>query len=211
MLKVRWIVSPYTVKEAAFDLQQKETGSKTVAIATSKYTSCNAILGVRRACRNPIVSQHCLQRCSLFCVLASMLSHLATSSVHNLHNTRVLNISGAGWDMTKKKTPFFFTFEGLSNSPIFQYLHFSFHRHFKPVIQEWSCTSSSRQNCKVYSAKRITVATQETFKFDNKCKHVYSTTEQRCSTYNCASFASRSHCQSNSHTLLGGQFVKELC
>ena len=27
-------------------------------------------------------------------------------------------------------TPFFFTFKGLSNSPIFQYLNFSFHRHF---------------------------------------------------------------------------------
>ena len=33
--------------------------------------------------------------------------------------------------MTKRKTPFFFTFKGLSNSPIFQYLNFSFHRHFK--------------------------------------------------------------------------------
>ena len=33
--------------------------------------------------------------------------------------------------MTKKKTPFFFTFKGLSTSPIFQYLNFSFHRHFK--------------------------------------------------------------------------------
>ena len=31
--------------------------------------------------------------------------------------------------MTKRK-PFFFTFKGLSNSPIFQYLNFSFHRHF---------------------------------------------------------------------------------
>ena len=36
MLKMGWISSPYTVKQAAFDLQQKETGSKTVAIATSK-------------------------------------------------------------------------------------------------------------------------------------------------------------------------------
>ena len=32
--------------------------------------------------------------------------------------------------MTKRKTPFFFTYKGLSNSPIFQYLNFSFHRHF---------------------------------------------------------------------------------
>ena len=32
--------------------------------------------------------------------------------------------------MTKRKTPFFFTFKGLSNSPIFQYLNFSFHSHF---------------------------------------------------------------------------------
>ena len=35
--------------------------------------------------------------------------------------------------MTKRKTPFFFTFKGLSNLPIFQYLNFSFHRHFKPL------------------------------------------------------------------------------
>ena len=53
-----------------------------------------------------------------------------TSSVPNLHNTKILNISGTRWDMTKRKTPFFFTFKGLSNSPIFQYLSFSFHRHF---------------------------------------------------------------------------------
>ena len=43
----------------------------------------------------------------------------------------ILNISGTRWDMTKRKTPFFFTFKGLSNSPIFQDLNFSFHRHFK--------------------------------------------------------------------------------
>ena len=211
MLKMSRIISPYTVEQAAFDLQQKETGSKTVAIATSKYTSCGAFLSIQSAYQIPISLHHYLQRYSLFCVLTSILSHLMTSTVPNLHNTKILKISGTTWDMTKRKTPFFFTFKGLSNSPIFQYLNFSFHRHFKPVIQEWSCTSSSRQNCKVYSAKRITVATQETFKFDNKCKYVYSTTEQRCSTYNCASFASRSHCQSNSHILLGGQFVKELC
>ena len=66
---------------------------------------------------------------SLFCVLTSIMSHLMTSSVPNLHNTKILNISGTRWDMTKRKTPFF-TFKGLSNSPIFQYLNFSFHRHF---------------------------------------------------------------------------------
>ena len=37
--------------------------------------------------------------------------------------------------MTKRKTPFFFSFKGLSNSPIFQYLNFSFHRHFKRYVQ----------------------------------------------------------------------------
>ena len=72
------------------------------------------------------------QRYSLFCVLTSILSHPMTSSVPNLHNTKILNISGTRWDkiMTKRKTPFF-TFKGLSNSPIFQYLNCSFHRHFK--------------------------------------------------------------------------------
>ena len=54
-----------------------------------------------------------------------------TSSVPNLYNTKILNISGTRWDMTKRKTPFFFTFKDLSNSPIFQYLNCSFHRHFK--------------------------------------------------------------------------------
>ena len=48
-----------------------------------------------------------------------------TSSLPNLHNTKILNISGTRWDMTKRKTPFFFTFKDLSNSPIFQYLNFS--------------------------------------------------------------------------------------
>ena len=95
------------------------------------HASCGAFLSVQRACQIPIVLHHYLQRYSLFCVLTSILSHLMTSSVPNLHNTKILNISGMRWDMTKRKTPFFFIFKGLSNSPIFQYLNFSFHRHFK--------------------------------------------------------------------------------
>ena len=57
---MRWIISPYTVKQATFDLQQKETGSNTVAIATSKYASCGVFLSVQRACQVPIV---------LFCII----------------------------------------------------------------------------------------------------------------------------------------------
>ena len=83
-----WIISAYTVKQAAFDFQQKETGSKTVAIATSKYRSCGAFLSVQRACQIPIVLHHYLQRYALFCVLTSILSHLMTSSVPYLHNTK---------------------------------------------------------------------------------------------------------------------------
>jgi len=98
---------------------------------TSKYMSYGAFLSVQRACWIPIVLQLYLERYSLFCVLTSILSHLMTSSVPNLHNTKILNVSGTRWDMTKRKTPFFFPFKGLSNSPIFQYLNFSFHRHFK--------------------------------------------------------------------------------
>ena len=60
-------------KQTAFDLQQKETGSKTVAIATSKYASCGAFLSVQRACQIPIVLHHYLQRYSLLCVLTSIL------------------------------------------------------------------------------------------------------------------------------------------
>ena len=125
------VFSLYTVKQATFDLHQKETGSKTVAIATSKYASCFVFLSVQRACQIPIILHHYLQRYSLLCVLTSILSHLMTSSVSNLHNTNILNISGTRWDMTKRKTPFFFSFKGLSKPPIFQYLNFSFHRHFK--------------------------------------------------------------------------------
>ena len=124
--KMGWIISPYTVKQAAFDLQQKETGSKTVAIATSKCASCGAFLSIQRACQIAIVFHHYLQRYSLLCVLTSILSHLMTSPVPNLHNTKILNISGTRWDMTKRKTPFFFTFKGLSNSPIFQYAQHQF-------------------------------------------------------------------------------------
>ena len=88
------IISRYTVKQATFDLQQKENGSKTVTIATSNYASCGAFLSVQRASQIPIVLHHYLQRYSLLCVLTSILSHLMTSSVLNLHNTKVLNISG---------------------------------------------------------------------------------------------------------------------
>ena len=125
MLKMGCIISPYTVKQAAFDLQQKETGSKTVAIATSKYASCCAFLSVQCVCQIPIVLHHYLQRYSLFCVLTSILSHLMTSSVPNLHNTKILNISGTRGDMTKRKMPFF-TFKGLSNKPFFNSSIFHF-------------------------------------------------------------------------------------
>ena len=135
MLKMGWIISPYTVKQAAFDLEQKETGSKTVALATSKYTSCGEFLSVQSACQIPISLHHYLQSYSLFCVLTSIMSHLMTSSVPNLHNTKILNISGTRSDTTKTKTTFIFTFKGLSNSPIFQYLNFSFHRHFKVMLR----------------------------------------------------------------------------
>ena len=123
MLKMGWIISPYRVKQAAFDLQQKETGNKTVAIATSKCTSCGTFHSVQCACQIPIVLHHYLQRYSLLCVLTPILSHLMTSSVHNLHNTKILNMSGTRWDMTRRKTPFFFTFIGLSNSSIFLYFN----------------------------------------------------------------------------------------
>ena len=134
MLKMRWIISPYTVKQATFDLQQKETGSKTVAIATSKYASCGVFLSVQRACQVPIVLHHYLQRYSLLCVLTSILSHLMTSSVPNLHNTKIVNISGTIWDMTKMKTTFFFTFKGLSNTPIFNTSIFHFIGTLKTTI-----------------------------------------------------------------------------
>ena len=131
---MRWIISPYTVKQATFYLQQKETGIKTVAIATSKYASCGVFLSVQCACQVPIVLHHYFQRYSLLCVLTSILSHLMTSSVPNLHNTKIVNVSGTIWDMTKMKTPFCFTFKGLSNTPIFWYLNFSFHRHFNWTV-----------------------------------------------------------------------------
>ena len=110
MLKMGWIIPPYTVKQSAFDLQQKETGSKTVAIATSKYTSYGAFLSVQSVCQIPISLHHYLQSYSLFCVLTSIMSHFMTSSVPNLHTTKILNISGTEWDMIKRKTPFFYTF-----------------------------------------------------------------------------------------------------
>ena len=51
--------------------------------------------------------------------------------------------------MTKRKTPFFFTFKALSNTPIFQYLNFSFHRHFKrPISLDLSTTRD-------YQGKRV--------------------------------------------------------
>ena len=42
----------------------------------------------------------------------------------------------------KKEMPFFFTFKGLSNSPIFLYLNFSFHRHFKQITTVGATTAA---------------------------------------------------------------------
>ena len=72
-------------------IYSRETERKTVA---TKYESCGAFPSVQRACQIPIVLHHYLQRYSLLCVLTSILSHLMTSSVPNLHNTKIFNISG---------------------------------------------------------------------------------------------------------------------
>ena len=121
---LKWdeFIKPYTVKQAAFDLQQKETGSKTVAIATSKYASCGAFLSVQHACQIPMALHHYLQRYSLFLCFDFHIVTPLTSSRPNLHNAKILNISGMRGDMTKRKMPFFFTFKGLSNTgkPFFQ-------------------------------------------------------------------------------------------
>ena len=82
---------------------RKRLGSKTVAIATSKYASSGTFLSVQHACQITIVLHHYLQRYSLFCVLTSLLSHLMTSSVPNLHNTKILNISGTRVRYNKKE------------------------------------------------------------------------------------------------------------
>ena len=74
-------------------VESREITSYTT-IATSKYTSCGAFLSVQRACQILILLHHYLQRYSPFCVLTFILSHLMTSLVPNLHNTKNLNISG---------------------------------------------------------------------------------------------------------------------
>ena len=79
MLKMGLIISSYTVKQAAFDLQQKETGSKTVAIATSKYALCGAFLSV----------QLCLPNSNCFAsLLAEMFSILCFDFHMNISGTR---------------------------------------------------------------------------------------------------------------------------
>ena len=81
MLKMRWIISPYTVKQAIFDLQQKETGSKTVAIATSKYASCGVFLII--TCRDILYFVFWLPYCHtlwhhqyLICIIQKLLISL---------------------------------------------------------------------------------------------------------------------------------------
>ena len=96
------------------------------AIATSKYASCGAFLSVQRACQIPIVLHHYLQRYSLLCVSTLILSHLTTSSVPNLHNAKIVNISGTRGDMTKRKMPFFFTFKAFQISLFFNSSIFHF-------------------------------------------------------------------------------------
>ena len=86
-------------------------------------------LGTRLA-KFQYVLHHYLQRYSLLCVLTSILSHLMTSSVPNLHNTKILNISGTRWDMTKRKTAFLSLFKAFQiclffNTSIFHYIDHS--------------------------------------------------------------------------------------
>ena len=133
MLKMGWIISHYTCQTGSIWFTAERDCKQDCCHSNIKICICGTFLSEQRACQIPIVLRHYLQRYSLLCVSTSILSHLMTSSVPNLHNTKILNFSGTRWDniTTKRKTPFFFTFQGLSNSPIFQYLNFSFHRHFK--------------------------------------------------------------------------------
>ena len=59
--------------------------------------------------------------------------------------TSSLNISVTRGDMTKRKTPFFFTFKGLLNKPIFEYLNFSFHRHFN-LLTSYNVKKRKKKN-----------------------------------------------------------------
>ena len=57
------------------------------------------------------------------------LTHLMTSSVLNLHNTKILNISGTKWIWQKGKCHSPSLLKAFQIS-LFQWLNFSFHRHF---------------------------------------------------------------------------------
>ena len=88
---------------------------------------------VQLICR-PTVDRHFSRSVHKLHMIRYSYSNCYTQQLPNLHNTKMLNISGMRWDMTKRKMSFFFTFKGLSNSPIFQYLNFSFHRHLKRLL-----------------------------------------------------------------------------
>ena len=67
-------------------------------------------------------------------VVKLSVSHMRSSyncKIDSIHQTDSIVATRACAVATKRKTPFFFTFKGLSNSLIFQYLNFSFHGHFK--------------------------------------------------------------------------------
>ena len=77
----------------------KEIGEVSVAFVVSEELVKNCLdhlkhLSYCKNLRTRETAQKRRARASKICVLTSILSHLMTSSVSNLHNTKILNISG---------------------------------------------------------------------------------------------------------------------
>lgn len=107
-------------KTVKLELKKKETGTKTVTIATSNYVPSDVFLwlNIHVHAKYPF---HCpiLSRDILDFLFWLSQSHLVMSSLPNLHNRENLNISGREEDIKKRKTPSLFVLKGLLNKLIF--------------------------------------------------------------------------------------------
>ena len=78
--------------------------------------------------------------------------------------------------------------------------------------QSWICKHwSDLARLGFYHLSRLTVQRANPTNFHIWQLRVNTSTQQpvqQCSTYHCANFARRHECQSNSHILIGGKFVK---
>ena len=109
------IFCPVQLQMVIFDFKEVGTGTKHVAIATSKCIPSRIFLTVQHPCQVSIALLHYQQRYSKFCVTPLYLHNQWHHHWLNLHNKKTWIYLEQKKYITNRKTPFYSTLKSLLN------------------------------------------------------------------------------------------------